>query len=662
MILKDSDIPEVGNKPDEGYRKAGSWEENGMAVSKMPPDETITENRTFTFTYDEKTEPAEVKTPPTALSLTYNSSARELVTAGTAENGTMQYALGDNDQTAPTSGWSEEISKGTDAKDYYVWYKAKGDADHKDSEERCVTAGISPKNVTITAKDASRSYDGSPLTEGGFTASSLEAGDTHEFAVAMTADSTITNHGTRDNVIATVDEAPVTTGTETPVGNYLVTTAKGTLTVGKCDVTVSVADKEVEYNGSEQEGNPACTFPGVANGQTASMTYTPSKGTLPDTYDNGSFGNDFKVMAGDTDVTSNYNLTTKTAGKLKIKKKDATVKAKDQTIHEGESIQTGTDYAVLTDAAPGHSLSAVTLEAKDGKIEASGASIKDATGADVTANYNITYRPGTLTDRGKISVTVKFKVVNGEWNSGGFGDKEVTLTGYEGDTLKLSADQIPAVGARPNNMYKAGNWDVTPNTETGISKTTTYTYAYVLDQALETAKASAINAVNGVDPAKYVEEDRQKVIDAKTTALNAISAATTTDAVAAAITAFNDAIASCRIEPQPSPDPDEKITISVPPKSVKAKVKGKKLTVSWKKLNKKRKKDKELFKQIRSIDIQVSTDRQFREIVAERKLGKKKTNVTVKIKKKTTYYVRVRYVGDDGVSKWSDVKKVKKKK
>ena len=486
MILKDSDIPEVGNKPDEGYRKAGSWEENGTAVSKMPPDETITENRTFTFTYDEKTEPAEVKTPPTALSLTYNGSARELVTAGTAENGTMQYALGDNDQTAPTSGWSEEISKGTDAKEYYVWYKAKGDADHKDSEERCVTAGISPKNVTITAKD--------------------------------------------------------------------------------------------------------------------------------------------------------------------------------QTIHEGESIQTGTDYAVLTDAAPGHSLSAVTLEAKDGKIEASGASIKDATGADVTANYNITYRPGTLTDRGKISVTVKFKVVNGEWNSGGFGDKEVTLTGYEGDTLKLSADQIPAVGARPNNMYKAGNWDVTPNTETGISKTTTYTYAYVLDQALETAKASAINAVNGVDPAKYVEEDRQKVIDAKTTALNAISAATTTDAVAAAITAFNDAIASCRIEPQPSPDPDEKITISVPPKSVKAKVKGKKLTVSWKKLNKKRKKDKELFKQIRSIDIQVSTDRQFREIVAERKLGKKKTNVTVKIKKKTTYYVRVRYVGDDGVSKWSDVKKVKKKK
>ena len=44
------------------------------------------------------------------------------------------------------------------------------------------------------------------------------------------------------------------------------------------------------------------------------------------------------------------------------------------------------------------------------------------------------------------------------------------------------------------------------------------------------------------------------------------------------------------------------------------------------------------------------------------KVGKKKTAVTLKLKKKTTYYIRVRYVGKDGVSKWSKMKKVKTKK
>ena len=90
---------------------------------------------------------------------------------------------------------------------------------------------INPKVATITAHNASKTYDGTALTENGFTASELETGDTHTFTVTITEGSTITNAGTEPNVIATVDGCAVTTGTETAIGNYLVTTVNGTLTI-----------------------------------------------------------------------------------------------------------------------------------------------------------------------------------------------------------------------------------------------------------------------------------------------------------------------------------------------------------------------------------------------------------------------------------------------
>jgi len=80
--------------------------------------------------------------------------------------------------------------------------------------------------------------------------------------------------------------------------------------------------------------------------------------------------------------------------------------------------------------------------------------------------------------RAQISKTVTFKVANGSWDDGTTADKKVTLTGYEGDTLKLTAAQIPAAGSKPGDTYQAGSWDVTPSADTAITADTTYTYTY----------------------------------------------------------------------------------------------------------------------------------------------------------------------------------------
>ena len=105
----------------------------------------------------------------------------------------------------------------------------------------------------------------------------------------------------------------------------------------------------------------------------------------------------------------------------------------------------------------------------------------------------------------------------------------------------------------------------------------------------------------------------------------------------------------------------EKITIKKKPTSVKAKAKKRKVTISWKKI-KKNKAGKKLLKKIKKIEVQVSLDKSFRQIVVDKKIKKTKSKLKVKLQKKKTYYVRVRYVGKDGVSKWSKVKKVRTKK
>ena len=174
------------------------------------------------------------------------------------------------------------------------------------------TLTVSPKAVTITADDGSKTYDGSALTASGFTPGALESGDTHTFTVVMTAGSTITNVGTQPNVIATVDGVAVTAGTATEVGNYTVTTVNGTLTVGKRSVTLTSADGEKVYDGTELT-NDAVTVggDGFVSGEGAAYTVTGSQTGV------GSSANAFTYTLNDGTLADNYEIST-TAGTLTV--------------------------------------------------------------------------------------------------------------------------------------------------------------------------------------------------------------------------------------------------------------------------------------------------------------------------------------------------------
>ncbi len=111
----------------------GSWDPDPSTATPITP------GTTYTYTYKDK---AAVTTAPAARDLTYSSGkAQALVTAGTAEGGTMQYALGE-ESSAPENGWSSSIPTGTGAGTYFVWYKVVGDQSHSDSDPQCVQVRI----------------------------------------------------------------------------------------------------------------------------------------------------------------------------------------------------------------------------------------------------------------------------------------------------------------------------------------------------------------------------------------------------------------------------------------------------------------------------------------------------------------------------------------
>ena len=140
--LSPASVP-TGMKASSGYT-GGAWDTN-------PAEATITGTTTFTYTFTAK-QPATVTKVPEKKTLTYTGFAQELVTAGEATGGTMQYAIGTKD--AATEPYTTSIPKKTNAGTYYVWYKVVGDDNYNDTDPKCVPVTISKADATVTAPQA----------------------------------------------------------------------------------------------------------------------------------------------------------------------------------------------------------------------------------------------------------------------------------------------------------------------------------------------------------------------------------------------------------------------------------------------------------------------------------------------------------------------------
>ncbi|MCR4670806.1 MAG: S-layer homology domain-containing protein, partial [Saccharofermentans sp.] len=99
------------------------------------------------------------KAPAAKTGLKENGTDLALVSAGTAKNGTLKYALGKDSKTAPKSGWSTDIPTGKDFGTYYVWYKAEGDSNYSDSAAKCITVKIAEDTSKTSIKKATVAFE-----------------------------------------------------------------------------------------------------------------------------------------------------------------------------------------------------------------------------------------------------------------------------------------------------------------------------------------------------------------------------------------------------------------------------------------------------------------------------------------------------------------------
>ncbi len=104
--------------------------------------------------------PSTVVAAPKAKTLKENGSAQALVIAGSADGGTLQYALGDKNDA--TQSFTTSIPTAKEAGTYYVWYMVKGDEDHTDlaPESVAVTIVHVHKLAKTEAKDATEKATG----------------------------------------------------------------------------------------------------------------------------------------------------------------------------------------------------------------------------------------------------------------------------------------------------------------------------------------------------------------------------------------------------------------------------------------------------------------------------------------------------------------------
>lgn len=216
---------------------------------------------------------ATVTTAPTAitgLKVINKDTPQKLVTAGEAKNGTMQYVIGENGKTAPTSGWTASLPEAAGVGTYYVWYKAAGNSGYNDSTPDFVEATIASHVTGITLDP---------------TALSLVVGE------EKSVEATFTDDGTESywyNISwEASDESIATLGGENKTcivkgvapGKTTVTAIVDGVVSAECAVTikgaptVSLADKTATYTGIDAVIEPAVVKFGDTVLKDASVNY-----------------------------------------------------------------------------------------------------------------------------------------------------------------------------------------------------------------------------------------------------------------------------------------------------------------------------------------------------------------------------------------------------
>lgn len=322
---------------------------------------------------------------------------------------------------------------------------------------------VTKRSLTVTVDDCTKPYDGTALTASSakITEGSLLEG--HEISYTFSGSQTVPD--TSDSSAT----ASVKSGDKDVSGNYDIKVIPGKLTVtplsGDSRIPLTIAPKAAtaEYDGTAHGASEYEIVSGkLPEGVTLTVTYG---GERTDAGEGETSIGLVTFIQDEADVTANFNLSTKT-GKITISPRPITITAESaKKEYDTKALTQNTAKITEGSLASGHKVSAIEINGSQTEVGTSknvikegSVKISDASGKDVTANYTITLKEGTLEVTGKaitdITITVNASKV------------------YDGTPLTLTADKIKVTPALPSGYTISATFSASERTDAGKDEIT----------------------------------------------------------------------------------------------------------------------------------------------------------------------------------------------
>lgn len=331
--------------------------------------------------------------------------------------------------------------------------------------------------LTITMKSVEKVYDGTALTSKEFTLTSGKLAEGDELVLG-----TVTGSQTA------VGECPVTAvftvrrGELDVSGKYTLTVEPGKLTVKPREIIVAAASASKIYDGRPLTRDGYTITKGeLAKGHKLTASVTGSQTALGSSA-NSIVKNSVKITdAAGNDVTANYSITT-AAGTLTVNRDPITnitlSPGEHSKVYDGSPyVLRGSDLAVTSGSLPaGYTVEAsfnpdAPVDAGKYDVTIKSVTIRNAGGADVTNQFNITRAKGTLTIEQR-PLVIETSTANKVYDGSALTERSTpNITGrVEGQqvTLRITGSQTK-VGSSDNTVAdvkitdKSSGADVTRN-------------------------------------------------------------------------------------------------------------------------------------------------------------------------------------------------------
>ncbi len=318
------------------------------------------------------------------------------------------------------------------------------------------TLTVDRASLTVTANDDAKTYDGLSYSGGnGVSYSGFVNGEDNSVLSGTLAYGG-TAQGATDAGTYTITASGLSSG------NYAVTFANGTLTVGKASLTVTANDDAKTYDGLSYSGGNGVSYSGFVNGEDSSVLSgtVAYGGTAQGATDAGSY------TITPSGLTSGNYAVTFANGTLTVDRASLTVTANDDAkTYDGLSYSggngvsysgfvNGEDNSVLSGTVAYGGTAQGATDAGTYTITASGLS---------SGNYAVTFANGTLTvDRASLTVTANddAKTYDGLSYSGGNG---VSYSGFVNGEDNSVLSGTLAYGGTAQGATDAGSYTITPS-------------------------------------------------------------------------------------------------------------------------------------------------------------------------------------------------------